>query len=276
MRLALRRRKGAALPMSPDETRAAWQCASVLIGYPDEKVLGHLPTLREVAAALPPAAGTPLLRLIDDLAAAQAAGDAEPLRRQYVATFDYTRRCAPYLTYFSYGDTRKRGAALVAFKQAYRRAGVELADADAELPDHLGVVLEFGASADMAEALRLLLEHRAGLEVLRLALLEADSRWADAVVAVCATLPPLDGDETAAIARLVAQGPPSEDVGAGGLTPYGDPATYGTSDLALDPRLQAQLNPHPADDVPWRGDPATTDGPIPTYEPAPTSEGARS
>ena len=240
MRLALRRRKSAQLPVPEEAMRAAWQCASVLIGYPDDGGLGHLPMLRDVARALPEACGTPLLRLIDDLAAAQAAGEAEALRRQYVATFDYTRRCAPYLTYFAYGDTRKRGLALVEFKQAYRRCGVELADADAELPDHLGVVLEFGASVDLSVALGLLLEHRAGLEVLRLALLEADSRWAAAVVAVCATLPPLDGEESAAIARLVAQGPPSEDVG---LTPYGE--------LPLDPRLAAHLNPNPADDVQW-------------------------
>lgn len=256
MRLALRRRKSARLPVPEEAMRAAWQCASVLIGYPDDAVLGHLPMLRDVALRLPESCGTPLLRLIDDLAAT----DAETLRRQYVATFDYTRRCAPYLTYFAYGDTRKRGLALVEFKQAYRRCGVELADADAELPDHLGVVLEFGASADLTTALGLLLDHRAGLEVLRLALLEAGSRWADAVVAVCATLPALDGEESAAIARLVAEGPPSEDVG---LTPYGE--------LALDPRLDAYLNPRPADDVAW----AQSQESAPSTS-TPAREGARS
>lgn len=246
MRLALRRRRAAALPVDRDAMRATWQCASVLIGYPDEVVLGHLPVLRDVALRLPPGPGTPLLRLIDDLAGT----DPDTLRRQYVATFDYTRRCAPYLTYFSYGDTRKRGAALVAVKQAYRRAGVELTDADAELPDHLGVVLEFGSAVDAEAALKLLLDHRAGLEVLRLALAEARSRWADAVAAVCATLPLLDGDELAAVARLVELGPPEEEVG---LAAYGD--------LAHDPRL----NPHPSHDLGWQ---PATDPPI--------TEGARS
>lgn len=245
MRLALRRRRSAQLPLGEDAMRAAWQCASVLIGYPDEVVLAHLPVLRDVALRLPALAGTPLLRLIDDLTEA----DPDELRREYVETFDYTRRCAPYLTYFAYGDTRKRGRALVEFKQAYRRCGVELVDADAELPDHLAVVLEFGASADSSVALGLLLEHRAGLEVLRLALADARSRWADAVVAVCATLPPLDGAESTAIARLVAQGPPSEDVGLSGTTPYGD--------LALDPRL----NPHPADDLTWSPEPTAEGAP---------------
>jgi nitrate reductase delta subunit len=59
----------------------------------------------------------------------------------------------------------------------------------------------------------LLLAHRAGLELLRLALLEAGSPWAGVVTSVCATLPPLRGDETTAVARLAAQGPPAEEVG---------------------------------------------------------------
>ena len=35
-------------------------------------------------------------------------------------TFDLRRRCALYLTYYRYGDTRKRGMAMLAFKAAYR------------------------------------------------------------------------------------------------------------------------------------------------------------
>lgn len=229
MKLALRRRRSAALPMSEDDIRAVWQCASLLIGYPDDELRGRLPLLGDVAARLPKAAGAPLQRLIGDL----AASDPETVRREYVETFDYTRRCAPYLTYFAYGDTRKRGVALVQFKQAYRHAGAELRDADAELPDHLAIVLEFGSGVDLHAGLKLVLDHRAGVEVLRLALQDAESRWADAIAAVCATLPPLEGDEHAAVARLIELGPPNEEVG---LAPY-----------AIDPRL----NPDPAADDPW-------------------------
>lgn len=235
MRLALRRRgPRIGLPigveMSEDDVRAAWQCASLLLGYPDDALRTRLPLLADVARRLPPAIGEPLARLVDDL----AGGDPDQLRRDYVEVFDYTRRCAPYLTYVAYGDTRERGAALVRFKQEYRRHGVQLLDDDAELPDHLAIVLEFGATADLAAGAKLLLDHRAAVEVLRLALQEAGSRWADAVVAVCATLPPLPGDERDAVARLIQEGPPREDVG---LAPY-----------AIDPRL----NPHPADDASWR------------------------
>ena len=73
-------------------------------------------------------------------------------RQEYVDTFDVTRKCSLHLTYFTQGDTRRRGVALVEFKQAYRKAGVEF-DTDAELPDHLCVVLEFGAVQDWATAL---------------------------------------------------------------------------------------------------------------------------
>ena len=65
-----------------------------------------------------------------------------------------------------------------------------------------------------------MLDHRAGLELLRLSLRDAGSPWAAAVDAVTATLPPLRGDELEAVRRLAAEGPPEEEVG---LTPYADP-----------------------------------------------------
>ena len=86
-----------------------------------------------------------------------------------------------------------------------------------ELPDHVCAVLQFGACVDVQGAWRLLLDHRAGLEMLRLALADAGSPWCDVVVALCATLPVLQGDEADAVRRLVEQGPPAEEVG---LEPY--------------------------------------------------------
>ena len=68
------------------------------------------------------------------------------LQADYVETFDTRRRCNLFLTYFAHGDTRKRGMALLRFKQTYLAAGFELDDA--ELPDHLCVVLEFAATVD--------------------------------------------------------------------------------------------------------------------------------
>jgi nitrate reductase delta subunit len=191
----------------------AWQAASLLLDYPDETL--QLGLIRQAVAELPRAIGDPL-----GSAARELAGeDLSVLQQQYVNTFDSRRRHNLYLTYFAHGDTRRRGVALLRFKQTYLRSGYVLDDS--ELPDHLCVVLEYAATVDQRLGWRLLLDHRAGLELLRLALADAGSAWHGAVQAVTATLPPLGGDELAAIDRLAAEGPPQEEVG---LTPYATPA----------------------------------------------------
>jgi nitrate reductase delta subunit len=203
-----------------DELRATWQAASLLLAYPDEDLVTRLATVRALARRLPFELADPLLALVGDLAST----DLAVLQPTYVETFDNRRRGCLYLTYFAHGDTRKRGVALLRFKQAYLRSGFVLdaqPDAGAELPDHLCVVLEYAATVDPDLGWRLLLDHRAGLEVLRLGLEADTSPWAPAVVAVCRTLPPLRGDEHEAIRRLAAEGPPVEEVG---LSPYGGPA----------------------------------------------------
>ncbi|MFD0904207.1 nitrate reductase molybdenum cofactor assembly chaperone [Actinomadura sediminis] len=224
------RRPGFGRPGTPGwrdtQLVTVWQAASLLLGYPDEELLARRPLLRRAAASVPAAAGARLGAVLDHL-------DATPLRdlqADYVATFDHRRRCCLYLTYYVHGDTRKRGMALLRFKHAYRAAGLELDDG--ELPDHLAVVLEFAATGDLAQGRRLLLEHRAGLELLRLALTETESPWTGVLDAVSATLPPLTGRDRDAVARLVAQGPPEEEVG---LAPYGTDAPASGPVLLPDP-----------------------------------------
>ena len=140
------------------------------------------------------------------------------LQAEYVETFDNRRRCNLFLTYFAHGDTRKRGMALLRFKQTYLGAGYELDDS--ELPDHLCVVLEFAATVDQERGRQLMLDHRAGLELLRLSLADLSSPWAALINAVTATLPALRGDERDAVRRLAAEGPPEEEVG---LAPFAAP-----------------------------------------------------
>ncbi|WP_066588103.1 nitrate reductase molybdenum cofactor assembly chaperone [Cellulomonas timonensis] len=216
----LRRGRARRTPLDDGHRALVHRVAALLLDYPDAELLGRLPALRAAVGALPEPARSDLSGLVDHLAAAppQEAGAA------YVETFDLRRRACLYLTYYAHGDTRQRGVALLAFKQAYRAAGLLLRDD--ELPDHLCVVLEFSATQDLAAGTALLLQHRAGLEVLRLALRDAGSPYAGALAAVCATLPPLAGNDRDAVARLVAQGPPDESVG---LEPYGahDPALGG-------------------------------------------------
>ena len=212
MSTRLHARRAPTLP--GEQLTIAWQSASLLLGYPDEQLLGHLPLVRAAAAGLPESVGQHLLATTGHL----ERHPLETLQAEYVETFDTRRRHNLFLTYFAHGDTRKRGVALLRFKQTYLRSGFVLDDT--ELPDHLCVVLEYAATVDHERGRRLLLDHRAGLELLRLSLAEVSSGWAGAVAAVTATFPPLGGDEREAIRRLAAEGPPAEEVG---LTPYETP-----------------------------------------------------
>ena len=200
--------------LTADQLTIAWQSASLLLDYPSEAMLGHAALVRSASGALPARVGDGLRAF----AAHVERASLEELQADYVETFDTRRRCNLFLTYFAHGDTRKRGVALLRFKQAYLSAGFEVTDE--ELPDHLCVVLEFAATGDQAVGRQLMLDHRAGLELLRLSLRDLGSPWASVVDAVTATLPPLQGDEVDAIRRLAAQGPPEEEVG---LTPYATP-----------------------------------------------------
>jgi nitrate reductase delta subunit len=208
-----------------------WQVVSLLLDYPTEELLARRPMLESAVATLPRPVRDPLGRFLATLGS-RALGD---LQRDYVETFDTTRRGCLYLTYFAHGDTRKRGLALVQVKQAYRRAGAELVHD--ELPDHLCVVLEFGATTDVDGAWRLLNDYRAGVEMLRIALADRGSPWHDVVLALVATLPELKGDDADQVAHLIAAGPPSEDVG------------LDTQPYALDPRLNEHKNPRPSESV---------------------------
>ena len=84
----------------------------------------------------------------------------------------------------------------------------------------LCVVLEFAATVDQERGRSLILDHRAGLELLRLSLADMASPWAALIDAVTATLPALRGDERDAVRRLAAEGPPEEEVG---LAPFAAP-----------------------------------------------------
>jgi nitrate reductase delta subunit len=191
---------------------AVRQVASLLLGYPDEELLGRLPLLRATVAPLPAEFAGPLGRFLDHLETTALTAQ----QAAYVETFDLRRRCSLFLTYYAYGDTRKRGMALLQFKHLYGRAGMTLTDG--ELPDHLAVVLEFTALGDPVRGERLLTEHRAGLELIRLALEERTSPYAWVLQAVCATLPPVRAEDKEAVLRLAREGPPTEEVG---LDPYG-------------------------------------------------------
>jgi nitrate reductase delta subunit len=211
------------------DVRPVWAACSALLDYPTTDLIASLDDIEALVAD-----NDHLTVLIGHLRSSRL----QDVQAQYVETFDHTRKCALYLTYFGYGDTRRRGQALVQFKETYRLAGVEWDEDTGELPDHLCAVLQFGATVDPALAGGLLVDHRAGVEMLRLALTgwrnddgSTGSPWAGALVALCETLPELRGEEADAVRRLVEQGPPAEEVGLGG---YGaDPALAPSAGPAL-------------------------------------------
>ena len=100
---------------------------------------------------------------------------------------------------------------MLAFAQAYREAGVE--PPKDETPYHLPVVLEFAATVDPVAGRRLLEEHRVPIEVLRDALCECGSLYADVVAAVGVTLQAATDREVRRARRLSHDGPPAESVG---------------------------------------------------------------
>ena len=188
-----------------------YQAASVCLSYPDDDVLGLAGVVAGALAESAPGAAASFAPLLDWWKEEPAAS----VQRTYVELFDLSKRHALYLSYWTDGDTRRRGMVLAEFKQRFRETGLDLRETG-ELPDHLPLVLEF-ARHRPEDGADLLQHYRASLELIRLALAERDSPYAGVVAAVCATLPgrsPADRQQAMAMA---ASGPPSESVG---LEPY--------------------------------------------------------
>lgn len=190
--------------------------ASWLLAYPDARLLDELDGLAGAVAELPAPVAEPLQAFLERL-------DSTPIgdvQRHYVEVFDMKRRACPYLTYWTDGDTRNRGVAILRFKQAYAAAGFTIGSD--ELPDHLAVLLEFAAIGDRVTGDALLAEHAAPIGLLREALLDLGSVYAHVLDAVVATLPEVTPEVAARMAQLAAAGPPVEEVG---LEPFPTAAT---------------------------------------------------
>ena len=199
---------GVAAAVSP------FKLASVLLQYPTAALFDGLDHLDAVAAVTGPRAARQAFgRFLGWLRATPP----DQVAQHYVATFDLRRRCALYLTYYRFGDTRRRGMAMLEFKAAYRAAGFE--PSDAELPDYLPMVLDFAALTPRgADLLR---RHRADLELLRHALHDSGTPYADVAETVCAQLPrPGRRDLLLVRKALLGDGPPREEVG---LEPFAPP-----------------------------------------------------
>ena len=196
--------------------RVVLQAAAHLLDYPDAAWRERLPLVRAALQAVGGRAARKLVAFLDQASSMPATQAAS----HFVEVFDFKNRHSLYLTWWLDGDTRRRGASLVELKAVFREAGFAFSEED--LPDYLPVVLEFtAASGDLG----LLLRHRPGLELLRLALAEHGTAYASVLEAVCSTLPGASPKDRAAARALAAAGPPRETVGldpdTAALRPYG-------------------------------------------------------
>lgn len=192
-----------------DSRQVCYQAASLLLAYPDQTLLERLPLLSQAvdeagwagyfAAVLDHLGGVPLV-------------EAQSF---HVAEFDTSRRHALHLSYWTDGDTRRRGEVLAGIKQVYRDSGL-LVDLDGELPDHLPLVLEFAAVGDPERGFELLQRYRPSLELLRMQMERDHLPHAGIVQAICATLPGPSPTSRAEVQAMVDAAMPTEDVGLDG------------------------------------------------------------
>ncbi|MCT1457969.1 nitrate reductase molybdenum cofactor assembly chaperone [Aestuariimicrobium sp. p3-SID1156] len=212
-----------------------YQAASLLLTYPDEELLGRLDMLEQ--ALVGTGAEAQFAPTLSHLRSMPLAG----AQSWHVQEFDISRRHALHLSYWTDGDTRRRGQVLAQFKQVYRDSGL-LVDLAGELPDHLPMVLEFAAIGDPERGRDLLRRYRPSLELLRLQLEKDDLPQAGILQAICATLPGPSPTTRAEVQALAEAAMPVETVGLDGYG--GDPVTFLPDPLVrpagADPTQQCQ------------------------------------
>ena len=166
---------------TPASLRVTLRVLARLLDYPDAQLR---PQVGELLQAL--AEEKVLTRErqaeLNALGRQLAQQDIYALQERYVETFDRGRQTSLHLFEHIHGDSRERGPALLDLAQTYEKAGLVF-DA-AELPDHLGVVLEFASTQPPALAKAFLVEVAHILNAIFSALLKRESPYAAVVAAV--------------------------------------------------------------------------------------------
>ena len=152
-----------------------------LLRYPDAEVRRHVGDAIDAIraeGALPAARIAELERFGERL----ATDDPLVTEGGYVDTFDRGRRTALNLFEHVHGDSRDRGPAMIDLAQTYERTGLRLADG--ELPDHLGVVLEFASTQPPKQARAFLGETAHIVRAILTALRQRSSPYASVLAGV--------------------------------------------------------------------------------------------
>lgn len=186
-----------------------YQVASVLMRYPDTDIYAMLPELRALAAEIQ---HEQLVAAIDAVKDWYDSAPLEEVAASYVQEYDLSRRHSFHLSYWTEGDTRRRGEALTRFKKMYRDSGM-VTNLHGELPDYLPLVLEFTALVDSRAGRASLQAYRASLELLRLALRDDHLAFYQLIQCVCDTLPGESPETAQEIQKMARANPPEESVG---------------------------------------------------------------
>lgn len=151
-----------------------YKLLSVLLEYPDQELIDHIPELREFFPQLDAdnIERDALLSFINHL---QSMPLTE-LQADYVKTFDMVPEHSLHLTHHLFGDDKNRGPALIDLGELYKDYGVEVVTN--ELPDFLPLILEFTAYMDDNEATVFLADAKKVLGVLTENLTKVESPYA--------------------------------------------------------------------------------------------------
>ena len=194
----------------PEEGSLVFQAAALLLAYPEQELFDRLGIIE---AALAGSAAA------ERFAPVLAHLRSQPLREGqsfHVQEFDLSRRHALHLSYWTDGDTRRRGEVLAEIKGVYRDSGL-LGDLSGELPDYLPIMLEF-AVADSDRGEGLLQRFRASLELLRIGLAEDHLPHAGILTAICDRLPGESPKTRVEVQAMVDEVAPLEFVGLSEVT----------------------------------------------------------
>ncbi|MFZ0529826.1 MAG: nitrate reductase molybdenum cofactor assembly chaperone [Propionicimonas sp.] len=192
------------------------QAAALVLAYPETELLGRVDVI-ESALNDTPAAGQFAPVLAHLRRSPQAGAVDEPgshlarLQAFHVQEFDLSRKHSLHLSYWTDGDTRRRGNVLAEVKAVYRESGL-VVDTGGELPDYLPMMLEF-AVADPERGLALLQRFRASLELIRLGLSKDQLPHAGVLAAICDCLPGPSPQNRLEVQRMFGEVQPIELVG---------------------------------------------------------------
>ena len=192
-------------PADTSSSAVILQAAALLLAYPQAQLLESLDVIE---AAL---AGTPAAAQFAPVLAHLRSMPLRELQSFHVQEFDLSRRHALHQSYWTDGDTRRRGEVLAEIKGVYRESGLVVA-LERELPAYLPVMLEF-AVADPDRGLPLLQRFRASLELLRIGLAEDRLPHAGVLTAICDSLPGASPKTRLEVQAMVDEVAPLEFVG---------------------------------------------------------------